>query len=265
MSFSAEEILDGSIEDVRNRLKQVTATSSPEMIHKVMLIIHDSDRAEVVRAEAAMVIGRCSTVETRAKLKSLLASDDPLMRRLSVTGLGEETAGETINWLIQMLADPVNKVRNVAERSLMKRELQMSAVGIDPLLIMLKHPVALTRSPAARLLGLSQSERALAPLLEMLNSEEWLERMWAAKSLGDLGKQEAVPALTERVHSDEKNRVRASAAEALGALRPPGIAELLKKIAHDDEDEGVRKSAHEAVLALNFAAGDAEVDPFAED
>lgn len=264
LSFTADEILDGSIDDVVKRLKQVDSTFPDEIIVRVTSLISDQDRAEVVRAEAAMALGRCSTHDCRATLKSLLAHEVPTLRRLAVTGLGADNADESIQWLIQMLADPVNKVRNDAERSLMKREKQYAQVGIEALLVMLTHPVALTRSPAARLLGLSQDDRALQPLLEMLNSEEWLERMWAAKSLGDLGKDEAVLALKDKVKLDKKNRVRAAAADALGTLKPEGIEELLKEIAENDEDEGVRKSAHEAVLALGFDAEDAEFDPFAE-
>src|SRR5690606_13906369 len=117
------------------------------------------ERPEVVRAEAAMALGRCSTDRCRSTLKTFLSSTDPTLRRLAVTGLGEDAAKDSIHWLIQMLADPVNKVRNDAERSLMKREQQMSSVGVEALLVMLSHPVALTRSPAARLLGLTQDER----------------------------------------------------------------------------------------------------------
>lgn len=264
MSFQADEILDGSIDDVVKRLKQVDESYSDEILDRVTEIISDQDRAEVVRAEAAMALGRCSSSKCRATLKSLLSNEVPTLRRLAVIGLGEDQADETIHWLIQMLADPVNKVRNNAERALMKRERQMAAIGVEALLAMLNHPVALTRSPAARLLGQSKDDRALQPLLNMIESEEWLERMWAAKSLGDLGKAASIPVLTDKVKTDEKNRVRAAAADALGALRPEGIEELLKEIAENDEDEGVRKSAHEAVLALGFDAEDAEFDPFAD-
>ncbi|MBT5020945.1 MAG: HEAT repeat domain-containing protein, partial [Planctomicrobium sp.] len=218
MSFQADEILDGSIDDVVKRLKQVDATYPDEILNRVTEIISDQDRAEVVRAEAAMALGRCSTSSCRSTLKSLLSNEIPTLRRLAVTGLGADQADETIHWLIQMLADPVNKVRNDAERALMKRERQMASIGVEALLAMLNHPVALTRSPAARLLGQSKDDRALQPLLKMIESEEWLERMWAAKSLGDLGKAASIPVLTEKVKTDEKNRVRAAAADALGAL-----------------------------------------------
>lgn len=265
LTFPAAELLDGSIDDVRDRLKQIDHQSDPELIETVFQLISDLDRAETVRAEAAMAIGRCSTDDCRAKLKSLLAENDPTLRRLAVTGLGTDKADETIQWLIEMLTDPVNKVRNDAERALLKRESQLANVGVKRLLNLLSHPVALTRSPAARLLGVTGDKRALQPLLKMLNSEEWLERMWAAKSLGNLGAPEAVSHLIEKMHQDEKNRVRAAAADALGSLKPDGLAELLQNVADNDEDEGVRKSAHEAILSLGFAAEDAEIDPFADD
>ncbi len=265
MDFTPEELLVGSIEDVRDRLKQIDSQAESNVIDSVVVIVGDPQRAEVVRAEAAMTLGRCSNETCRTILKERLNHEDPVLRRLAATGLGEDRSVESLLWLIEMLADAVNKVRNVAERSLIKRLSQLGETGIDALLETLSHPDPLTRSPAARLLGQSQNERALVPLLEMLHAEEWLERMWAAKSLGDLGKQEAVDALTDRLHNDEKNRVRAASSEALGILRPENIQSLLKNVAENDEDEGVRKTAHEALLALSFEAEDSEVDPFAED
>ncbi len=265
MNFTPDELLEGSIEDVRNRLKQIDADAADDLMENVVRIVVDPQRAEVVRAEAAMTLGRCSTEECRSRLKQFLCSEDPILRRLATAGLGEDRSESTILWLIEMLADDINKVRNVAERSLLKRLSHLGTAGIDALLETLAHSDPLTRSPAARLLGQSQNERALAPLLEMLQSDEWLERMWAAKSLGDLGKADAVEALTDRLHNDEKNRVRAASSEALGSLRPENIHELLKHAADNDEDEGVRKTAHEALLALSFEAEDSEVDPFADD
>lgn len=265
MPFNVEELLDGSIDDVRNRLKEVAAGTSEEILQRVTEIVADRDRAEVVRAEAAIALGRCSTDACRARLNHFLTHDDPVIRRLAVTGLGADTADETIEWLISMLTDSVNKVRNDAERSLMKREQQLARVGIESLLRTLNHSVALTRSPAARLLGLTQDPRALQPLLQMFESEDWLERMWAAKSLGDLGNLNAVPTLADHLKHDEKNRVRAASAEALARLRPEGVLELLQECNENDSDEGVKKAAHEGILSLGFEAEEIEDDPFAED
>lgn len=265
MALDPNKLLDGSIDDVRERLKQVDAHAGEEILQRIIMMINDIERPDVVRAEAAMAIGRCSTEECRLALQALLVSDNPTLRQLAVTGLGEDQDDRSIRWIVDMLADSVNKVRNVAERALLKRDAQMARCGIEPLLKLLEHPVPLTRSPAARLLGHTQDRQALEPLLNMLESQDWLERMWAAKSLGDLGQPEAVAPLIAKLQQDEKNRVRAACADALGTLRPENVEDILKTAARNDEDEGVRKTAHEAILALGFEADEFESDPFADD
>lgn len=265
MTTGENDLLDGSIDEVRDRLKQFGSIHDENIVQTLVEITGDSDRAGVVREEAAMALGRSDSENCREKLNSMVESEDAVMRQMAAIGLGEDRADETIFWLIDLLTDAVNKVRNLAERSLLKRTSQMATVGVDALLELFTHPLPLTRSPAARLIGQTQDERGLAPLLIMLQSETWLERLWAAKGLGDLGKQDAVPALVDLLNNDEKNRVRAAAADALGVLRPENIVAILTDSSKSDEDEGVRKTAHEALLALEFETSDSDVDPFAED
>ena len=137
--------------------------------------------------------------------------------------------------------------------------------GVSRLLELLNHPVSLTRSPAARVIGMTHDPRALQPLLNILQTDrQWLARLWAAKALGDLGMAEAFNALAEVLKTDEKNRVRAAAAEAIGKLRAPMSAELLK-LAQQDEDDGVRKVAEESLIVLAEAGFNDDGDPFADD
>ena len=131
--------------------------------------------------------------------------------------------------LIIALTDKVNTVRNLCERSLLTMIELVRHKGVEQLLELLNHPVPLTRSPAARVIGRTRDPRGLDPLLNILQADrQWLARLWAAKALGDLGMTEAFDALAEVLKTDEKNRVRAAAAEAIGKLRTPQSAELLK-------------------------------------
>lgn len=259
-----DPLLAGSIEEIRERLRGISADSGDDLHERVMQIALDGSRAEVVRAEAAQTLGRCSLPACRDRLQSLMSRDEPVLRQLAAIGLGDDQSEETIEWLIELLTDPLNKIRNAAERSLIRRMPQVTRVGVLALIELLLHPEPLTRAPAARLLGQTRDVRCLQPLLKNLESEDWLDRMWSAKGLGDLGDQAAVGPLVERLRTDEKNRVRAAVAEALVALRPPNTEELLKEVSQNDADEGVRKAAHEALLALGLEGGDGDFDPFAE-
>ncbi len=158
---------------------------------------------------------------------------------------------ETVCALIDALADSVNTVRNLAERSLLGMLDLVREHGLDRLIALLEHPVPLTRSPAARLLGHVGDRRALGPLLKILETDrQWLARMWAAAALGELGCPEAVPALAHALQHDEKNRVRAAAVEAIGRLKPPDALQWLQ-IAMQDPDGSVKQKAEEAAGRLH--------------
>ena len=262
---NADQLRTATNEQRLELLKQIDSADDDDLLQYLVELIEDSAQAELVREEAAVALGRSKSPSSQTNLQKMLSSEDAVVRELAVHGLREDNADASIHWLIDALTDSVNKVRNVAERSLLKRADQMSAVGVEKLLQLLSHPVPLTRSPAARLLGQTKSDRALDPLLAMLEAEEWLARMWAAKGLGDLGKSDALPKLINVMNNDEKNRVRAAAVEAVAALRPTNTEELLKEVLERDDDEGVQKVANEALLALGFEGDEPEYDPFADD
>ena len=107
--------------------------------------------------------------------------------------------------------------------------------GVEQLLELLNHPVPLTRSPAARVLGLTRDPSALDPLLQILRSDrQWLARLWAVKGLGDLAMTEAFDVLAETMQSDEQNRLRAPAAGAIGQLRTLESDEHLHQALQDN-------------------------------
>jgi len=233
---------------------------------RLVEIVRASGQGEPIRQAAAESLGKMPNQAGGETLLSLLAATDPHLRMLAAIGLAHCALPAAVVPLIEALRDPVNTVRNVAERALIEQIELLRLHGIDPLLTLLADPVPLTRSPAARLVGLTRDRRGLAPLMSILRSDrEWLARMWAAKALGDLGCHEAADLLHERLDRDDKNRVRAAAAEAIGRLRPRhGEAWLLHAVEHDD-DGGVRKLAGEALRLFGIDLPDPDQDDILDD
>ncbi|HUG19279.1 MAG TPA: HEAT repeat domain-containing protein [Planctomycetaceae bacterium] len=213
------------------------------------------------RQIAATVLG---VLGNEPILLELLKSETPSVRGQAAVGLGECATESACKVLTQLLKDSVNTVRNLAERSLIKQIELVKSHCIEDLLVLLSHPEPLTHSPAARLLGLTQSPDALALLLKMATEgEKWLTRVWSVKALGDLGQQEAFETLSRILVDDEKNRVRAAAATAIAELRHAKSRELLESI-DSETDEGV-KTAIEEALELLQQSGQAEAaDPYAD-
>lgn len=244
-------------------IRQAHLAPSASVLKPLCDIVLDADQGEPVRHAAVEALGRLPDQAGRAMLLELLRdTDDPRRRMLGALGLGQLAHADIVGPLVEALGDEVNTVRNVAERSLLERIDLVRGHGIEPLLALLASSDPLVRSPAARLLGATQDDRAREPLMAILrNDREWLSRMWAAKALGDLGRMDAADLLHERLDHDEKNRVRAAAAEAIGKLKPAsGAAWLLHALEHDD-DGGVRKLASEALRQFGLDVDEAEEIP----
>jgi len=256
-------------EDPADRAEGISragASSDPEVAARLAGLVRNDAVADAQRQAAAQALGAMSVSGAHESLYTLLTEGDARLRGFAALGLGRVSSQRTVHVLLALLADKVNTVRNLAERSLLALPDAVREHGIEPLLAMLRHPVPLTRSPAARVIGLTGDPRALSPLLDLLSGDsQWLVRMWAAKALGDLGLPAAVAPLTRALQRDEKDRVRAAAAEAIGKLRPPNAAELLRAACETDPDGGVRKIAAEALHALDLAGSGAAPDPFAAD
>ncbi|TWT51968.1 putative lyase [Thalassoglobus neptunius] len=265
MAVTIEQLQSADNNELIGLLKELSPPLDLDVVEFVANIATDRNRADLVREESAVLLGRIQQPEARNRLLDFTRDEDAVVRELGAVGLGEDNDSATILPLIGQLSDSVNKVRNVAERSLLKRSEAVSSVGVEPLVELLSHSAVLTRSPAARLLGQTKDQRALQPLIRQLKSEEWLDRMWAANGLGSLGISKAISELQQLAKKDPKNRVRASAVEALGELRPPNLLEFLDEIIAAESDEGVLKTAEELKLSLGFDSDDLEYDPFADD
>lgn len=227
--------------------------SDPEVIAVLIQLLRDPATGEQPRHVVADTLGKNGHPDAVSALQSGTADADEIYRGLCACGLGHVPTAESVRLLIGLLADKINTVRNLAERSLLQMPQPVHETGLDSLLALLSHPVPLTRSPAARLLGLTRDRRALTPLLDLLKHEkQWLVRMWAVKGLGDLGFDEAFDSLADRLQHDDKNRVRAAAAEAIGKLHHPQ-AETVLAAAESDDDGGVRQHAEESLAKLRRA------------
>lgn len=265
-----QEILTAlSSGDIETRLAAIgRAAENPTeaVVSRLAELIENPDEGEPLRQAAAESLGRSLDRLGMEVLLRLLESSDPHERTLAAIGLVSSRRPEGIVPLVRALRDPVNTVRNAAERALIEQIDLVRTHGVEPLLELLADPAPLTRSPAARLIGLSRDPRGLPPLLSIVRSDrQWLARLWATKALGDLGFAEAADALHDRLDHDEKNRVRAAAAESIGRLRPPkGEAWLLHALEHDD-DGGVRKLAAEALRLYGIDVPEADQDDILDD
>ena len=263
-----DSLIDGlKSSDVKVRkqaIENAVHSAHDGIVDRLIQLIQEPDIGQSSQEAVAITLAQMPSGSGGPFLLELICSDDPEFRTSAAFGLAHRQTEDSMSALITALADDVNTVRNLSERGLLSMIDVVRENGVEQLLELLNHPVPLTRSPAARILGLTRDAKALDPLLRVLRSDEvWLVRLWAAKGLGDLANDEAFDALAETMRSDEKNRVRAAAAEAIGKLRTPKSKEVLQE-ALKDEDSGVREVAEEAIGALQ-QAGYEDEDPFAED
>ena len=254
-------------DNLETRKKAIeNAVNSPddEIVDRLIQLIQDPDVGPDSREAAATTLAQMPSGRGAEFLLKLICCDDPGLRGIAALGLGHLQTEASMSALIEALTDKGNTVRNLAERSLLAMVEVVREKGVEQLLDLLSHPVPLTRSPAARVIGRTRDPRALDPLLNILQKDrQWLARLWSAKALGDLGMAAAFDALAETLKTDEKNRVRAAAAEAIGKLRNPQSAELLK-LALKDEDGGVRMIAQESLSTLSQAGFENDTDPFSD-
>lgn len=253
MTDLVSRLVGEDLEARSTAIQESEKSTDPAVIAALLQLFRNPETGEQPRHEIADVLGRSGHPDAMLALKAGVADRDEIYRGLCACGLGHVATAESAALLIGLLSDKVNTVRNLAERSLLQMPETVRDHGVDALLVLIKHPVPLSRSPAARLLGLSKDPRALAPLLELLTQDrQWLVRMWAAKGLGDLGASGAFDALADRLKHDEKNRVRAASAEALGKLDHPQVEATLQN-AVNDEDGGVRQHVEESLAKLRRA------------
>ena len=253
MSDLIDQFQSPAEETRRAAIASAAGSLDSEVVQALIRHLANGSLSESERQLAAESLGKCTLPEIAAILLPMLVAESAFTRTMAAAGLGGQQSAAVVSALVGGLTDSVNTVRNWSERSLLGLIPAVKQHGVEVLVAMLSHEVRLSRSPAARVLGLTQDERALSPLQVMAEQDsDWLARMAAIKALGDLGFPQALDLVTRALQSDPKNRVRAAAAEALGKLRPENAEQLLRAAMETDEDEGLQKSAGEALRSLGF-------------
>ena len=171
--------------DVRNEaIAEATEAQGQDVVEALAGLMTSPDVGTPARTASAQALARMPDEAGVARLRVLLAHDDSEFRVLAASGLEFHPDPATVDALLDALIDPVNKVRNVAERSL----LAMTSVFTDEshrrIAELLDHPVPLTRSPAARLVGAAEIGGLSGRLAQMaLEDDEWLPRVWSSRAL----------------------------------------------------------------------------------
>ncbi len=260
MSEGLVERLADADADVRNEaIVEASESRGVEVADALAGLVTSPDVGTPARTAAAQALARMPDEAGVERLRGLLGHEESDFRVLAASGLEFHPDPDTVTALLDALVDPVNKVRNVAERSLLAMTCVFTDQSYRQISELLDHPVPLTRSPAARLVGAAAIGELAGKLAKMaIEDEEWLPRVWSSRALGELGEPENLKVLQQVATSDEKNRVRAAAVEAIGEMRAERSEEILRGIVEADPDEGVKRAAEEALEDLQRGGFDDE-------
>ncbi|MEO1998650.1 MAG: HEAT repeat domain-containing protein, partial [Planctomycetaceae bacterium] len=140
--------------DVRGAaIETAVGLGDESLIEQLETLVLNMDTTPDGRESAVRVLARVKSPRGIRFLTDLFASEDATIRGLSALGMSQQQTPQAVSFLIAALNDPVNTVRNIAERSLLSIIDCVRKFGISELLSLLEHKEPLTRSPAARVLG----------------------------------------------------------------------------------------------------------------
>ncbi len=251
MSDLPTRLASADAEERNEAIAEACGVDDEAVADAVLELIINPDAGTPARTAAATALARMPGERGIARLRNLLSHDNAELRGVAASGLEYHPDATTVDLLLDALADPVNNVRNLAERSLLAMTSVLVAHGGQRLAELLTHPAPLTRSPAARLVGAAELTELAGSLAEIATGDdEWLPRVWASRALGELGQPDDLDVLERVVTRDDKNRVRAAAAEAIGQLRSDRSEQVLRAVLERDDDEGVKRAAEEALEEL---------------
>ncbi|MCH7687738.1 MAG: HEAT repeat domain-containing protein [Planctomycetes bacterium] len=151
---TTESLIDGlrsgDVEIRKQAIERAVHATDDEVVDHLVQLIQEPDVGQDSREAAAVALAQMPSHRGGTFLLELIGSDDPGFRGSAAVGLGHLQTEAAMSALIKALADKVNTVRNLAERSLMTMVDVVRQKGVEQLLELLNHPVPLTRSPAAR-------------------------------------------------------------------------------------------------------------------
>ena len=120
---------------------------------------------------------------------------------------------ESVNSLIKKLGEKDSRIRNSAEKELVK----IGERAVKPLIGGLGDKNVLVRCHAVMALGKIGDKRAVDPLEKVMSDKNEYIRLYAVRSLGMIGDERAVDPLI-RALGDKDEEVRIYAVEALGKI-----------------------------------------------
>ena len=194
-----------------------------------------------------------------ALLEQALADKVPILRRTSVTALGQVGGARAQALLATALVDPDSEVRLAAV-------VALGDLGGDNALALLDKPLAdqdlKVRLAAVSALGSKGGDRVWTLLDNELGSPDAIRRQAAVEALGRAGGEKALARL-ERVLGDTSESMRAGAIRSLGEIGGEKALALLEKVIFppDVADVGATNAPglREPCSACAMAAGEALV------
>lgn len=194
-----------------------------------------------------------------ALLEQALADKVPIMRRTSVTALGQVGGTKALALLATALVDRDSEVRLAAV-------VALGDLGGDNALALLDKPLAdqdlKVRLAAVSALGSKGGDKVWTLLDNELGSPDAIRRQAAVEALGRAGGEKAVARL-ERVLGDTNESMRAGAIRSLGEIGGEKALALLEKVIFppDVADVGATNAPglREPCSACAMAAGEALV------
>lgn len=206
---------DASTEDrveAAQLLARLAARASSDTIFEVM----SDDSDPLIRAEAAVALGRQFDERAREPLLALVRTEDPDLRTRAAVSLG--------------------RLRDVAAVPALIDALHVSRERYE-------------RQEAVRWLGRLQDPSALEPLVELL--PEFRVRHLTVIALGHLGDPRAYAPLAQTLQWEHHRHVRDAVARALGQLGDPRAIRLVLPLAQSEPD---LKYPPEALVRLGAIA-----------
>jgi cyclophilin family peptidyl-prolyl cis-trans isomerase/HEAT repeat protein len=258
-------------------VKGLGTLKEPRAVPALLPMLALVDREPALAAEAARALGKIADPRSRGDLIRLSVNFkiSPMIRAEAVTALGEIRTEETLDALLNVVADRSPSVRAAALGALSKQDLQalvtvLSSLDADPhwsVRAALASAVASVDPtiavPRLREMLADQDQRVIpavltalarlkAPnveqtLIERLRAEDPVVRATAATQLGELMPPAAVPALVAAYRFGEVDSTYTARAAALAALAKYKDASAWEAIAAGlaDKDWALRLRAAE--------------------
>lgn len=150
-----------------------------------------------------------------AELTTMLASDDPAVRRAAIEAVGDMIIPEVLPVLSTALGDPSPQVRVVALEALASQDNAAVAGSIE---LSLYDPVPKVRLAAIDALAALGAKTTVTALASLLSDPKASIRRHAVNALGDIGGEHAMTYLMQAQY-DPVPAIRANATEILFEMK----------------------------------------------